>query len=245
MTYENLKSYQQAKLVYDLTIDFCKLFIDKKSRTYDQMVQAARSGKQNIAEGSAQSKQKPKSELYLLSIASASLKELLEDYQDFLRQRNFSQWRKDDVQVLAIRQLAYKSDGFDKSYKTDKTDKSDKSYKTYKPYETDNFDKSYKSDESYETYQTDNFDKSYKTYKSYLKNPESAANMLICLINQTTYLLDQQIRAVEKQMKAKGISLETHSQKFNRISQASKKINEDFDKKLQEIVQGKRKSLDD
>jgi len=84
--YPKLKSYQMAEIVYDATVKFCARFIDRRSRTVDQMVQAARSGKQNIAEGSMASGTSKETELKLVSVARASLEELLLDYQDFLRQ---------------------------------------------------------------------------------------------------------------------------------------------------------------
>lgn len=86
--YRNLKSFQVAQLVYDVTARFCDRFIDRKSRTHDQMVQAARSGVQNIAEGSSASGTSKKTELKLTSVARASLEELRLDYEDFLRQRS-------------------------------------------------------------------------------------------------------------------------------------------------------------
>ena len=85
--YSNLKSFQISRLVYDLTVRFCDLYIDRKSRTHDQMVQAARSGVQNIAEGSQASGTSKKTELKLTNVARASLEELRLDFQDFLRQR--------------------------------------------------------------------------------------------------------------------------------------------------------------
>ena len=85
--YRNLKSFQIAQLVYDVTVRFCDLYIDRRSRTRDQMVQAARSGVQNIAEGSQASGASKKTELKLTSVARASLEELRLDYEDFLRQR--------------------------------------------------------------------------------------------------------------------------------------------------------------
>src|SRR3989344_8502559 len=88
--YRNLKSYQGATIIYDLTVQFCNRYIDKKSRTHDQMVQAARSGQQNIAEGSQASATSKKSELKLLGVARASLEELLNDYQNYLRQRGLT-----------------------------------------------------------------------------------------------------------------------------------------------------------
>src|SRR6476660_442768 len=84
--YEGLKSFQMSQLVYDATIKFCDRFINPKSRTHDQMVQAARSGNKNIAEGSQVSGTSKKMEIKLMNVARASLEELLGDYHDFLRQ---------------------------------------------------------------------------------------------------------------------------------------------------------------
>ena len=105
--YENLKSYQMSVLVYDATVKFCDRFIDPKSRTHDQMVQAARSGNKNIAEGSQVSGTSKKIELKLVGIARASLEELLGDYQDFLRQRSLTAWGKDHPMSRLVRRLAY------------------------------------------------------------------------------------------------------------------------------------------
>jgi four helix bundle suffix protein len=91
--YRKLKSFQVARLVYDITVRFCQRYIDHFSRTCDQMVQAARSGVQNIAEGSAASATSKKTELRLTNVARSSLEELRLDYEDFLRQRNLAQWR--------------------------------------------------------------------------------------------------------------------------------------------------------
>lgn len=93
--YRDLKSYQMAEIVYDATVAFCDRFIDRRSRTHDQMVQAARSGKQNRAEGSMASGTSQKTELKLIGVARASLEELLLDFQDYLRQRNLQLWGKD------------------------------------------------------------------------------------------------------------------------------------------------------
>ncbi|NQU77997.1 four helix bundle protein, partial [Candidatus Falkowbacteria bacterium] len=83
--YKNLLSYKQATIVYDFTYNFCEPYINRFSRTKDQMTQAARSGKQNIVEGSQASRTSNKTEIRLLGVARASLQELLEDYEDFLR----------------------------------------------------------------------------------------------------------------------------------------------------------------
>lgn len=94
--YRHLKSFQIAQLVYDVTVRFCDRYIDKKSRTHDQMVQAARSGVQNIAEGSEVSATSKKMEMKLTSVARASLEELRLDYEDFLRQRGYPLWEPSD-----------------------------------------------------------------------------------------------------------------------------------------------------
>lgn len=107
--YRNLKSYQMSTLVFDLTVEFCRKFIDRKSRTYDQMEQAARSGRQNIAEGSLASATSKKTEIKLTNVARASLEELLLDYEDFLRQRGLKMWTKDSNEAKTVRNLAYQN----------------------------------------------------------------------------------------------------------------------------------------
>ncbi len=116
--YRDLVAYQMAEIAYDATVVFCDKFISKFSRTRDQMIQAARSGKQNIAEGSMVSGTSKKSELKLMGVARASLEELLQDYLDFLRQNGFNVWAKDDPRSLQIRKLGYMAN---KSYLTYKT----------------------------------------------------------------------------------------------------------------------------
>jgi len=150
--YRELKSFQNAELVYDGTVKFCDRLIDRRSRTHDQMVQAARSGRQNIAEGSQASGTSKKFELKLVGVARASLEELLLDYEDFLRQRDLTLWGKDHPTAQVVRRLAYEDN------------------------------------------------RSYATYRSYIETspPEIAANAIICLIHQTNYLLDQQLRQLEK-----------------------------------------------
>jgi four helix bundle suffix protein len=148
--YRKLKSYQTAEIIYDLTVIFCDRYISKKSRTHDQMVQAARSGKQNIAEGCQASGTSKKTELKLIGIARASLEELLLDYEDFLRQKQLPQWKKDDPRVKEIRALAYRSN------------------------------------------------RTARTYLTYMTGTEAAANVMICLINQANFLLDRQLKSLEK-----------------------------------------------
>ena len=156
--YRELQSYQMAEIVFDATVAFCDRFIDRRSRTHDQMVQAARSGKQNIAEGSMGSGTSKKTELKLIGVARASLEELLLDFEDYLRQQGLVLWGKDHAKAKEIRALAYRSN------------------------------------------------RSYTTYKTYFEKqePEMAANAAICLIHQTNYLLDQQLRALEKEFLQEG-----------------------------------------
>jgi four helix bundle suffix protein len=98
--YRKLKSFQLAQLVYDVTVRFCDRYVDRRSRTHDQMVQAARSGVPNIAEGSQASGTSKKIEIKLTNVARASLEELRLDYEDFLRQRRLSLWLRDGPQLV-------------------------------------------------------------------------------------------------------------------------------------------------
>jgi four helix bundle suffix protein len=103
--YERLRSYKVAEAVYDATVVFCDRFIDKRSRTHDQMVQAARSGVRNISEGSGAAATSRKSEMKLTNVARASLNdELLKDYKSFLIQRGLRVWHKDAPEALAMRE---------------------------------------------------------------------------------------------------------------------------------------------
>jgi four helix bundle suffix protein len=122
------------------------------------MVQAARSGKQNILEGSQASGTSRETEIKLVNVARASLEELLEDYRDFLRVRDTALWAKDSKEALFVRKLGAKKDA------------------------------------------------SYESYRTYLETrpPEVVANILICLIHQTNYLLDQQLRRLEKDFVERG-----------------------------------------
>jgi four helix bundle suffix protein len=116
--YRSLKAYQTTEIIYDGTVKFCERFVNPRSRTTDQMVQSARSGKQNIAEGSQASGTSKKTELKLVGIARASLEELLLDYQDFLRQRQLPLWSKDHPRAKKIRNLAYHDNRSYLTYKT-------------------------------------------------------------------------------------------------------------------------------
>lgn len=103
--YRQLLSYQKAEVIYDITFRFCQRFLAKGDRTTDQMVQAARSGKQNIAEGSKAARTSKETEIKLTNVARASLEELLTDYQDFLRVRDLKLWAKDSKEARFVRQV--------------------------------------------------------------------------------------------------------------------------------------------
>ena len=103
--YENLLSFQKARIVFDGTVRFCERFVDPRSRTVDQMVQAARSGKQNILEGSRASGTSKETEIKLTNVARASLEELLEDYRDFIRLRGIEEWSPEHAYTLRLREL--------------------------------------------------------------------------------------------------------------------------------------------
>lgn len=150
--YRNLITYQKSEIVYDGTIYFTNRFFRKYDRTIDQMVQAARSGKQNIAEASMASATSKETEIKLTNVARASLEELLIDYQDFLRTNKLKQWEKDNRLSLRFSEL-------------NKTPNA-----------------------------------TYQTYVKAIENsdPEICANTMICLIRIVTYLLNQQIKSLEK-----------------------------------------------
>ena len=161
--YRKLRSFQCAQLVYDETVVFCNLYINKKSRTHDQMVQAARSGVQNIAEGSMASGTSKKIELKLTGIARASLEELLLDYEDYLRQNDLRQWTKDSPEALKVRAKL-------QSLEAKPSDMSDISDPLRLKHTT----------------------------------PQIAANIMLCLINQTSYLLGKQIKRLEANFATEG-----------------------------------------
>ena len=156
--YENLFSYQKSQIIYDATVKFCDRFIDRRSRTHDQMVQAARSGNKNISEGSQVSGASKESELKLVNVARASLEELLGDYKDYLRQHDHPLWDKNSKEALYVRKLGTKEN------------------------------------------------LSYEDLRQFIETrpPEVVANILICLIHQANYLLDQQIHRLEKDFLEQG-----------------------------------------
>lgn len=156
--YRELLSYQKAEVVYDLTFAFCQKFLSRGDRTVDQMVQAARSGKQNIAEGSKASGTSKETEIKLVNVARASLEDLLADYEDFLRVRQLRKWEKDSKEALFVRRLG------NRAYTT------------------------------------------YETYRTYVETrpAEVIANIALCLVHQTNYLLDQQLRTLEREFLEQG-----------------------------------------
>ena len=103
--YKKLLSYQKTDVIYCLTYYFVEHYLRRNDRTCDQMIQAARSGKQNIIEGCAASSTSAKTEIKLVNVAKASLQELLEDYEDYLKTRGHRQWEEDSVELLKMREL--------------------------------------------------------------------------------------------------------------------------------------------
>jgi four helix bundle suffix protein len=128
--YRDLRSFQTATLIYDGTWHFCERFIDRRSRTHDQMVQAARSGRQNIAEGNHAGAVSTKSEMELTNVARGSLEELLLDYQDYLRHRKLPLWPKTSREVSQVRALSQQVSAI-----TDPEDAGDRArYALYEPW---------------------------------------------------------------------------------------------------------------
>ncbi len=183
--YRTLRAFQIAEAIYDGTARFCDRFIDRRSRTHDQMVQAARSGRQNIAEGSRAAKTSSQSELKLIGVARASLDELLLDYEDFLRQRRLALWDKEDPRALRVRQKRFEK--MDRSDRSDRSDQSDQS------------DRSDRSDPKPQTSQS-------SPYQEFLEqaDAETFANTQICLIHQANYLLDRLLSALEQRFLEQG-----------------------------------------
>lgn len=116
--YQELLSYRKAEIIYDLTFRFCEKHLKRGDRTIDQMVQSARSGKQNIAEGCKASITSAETELKLVNVARASLEELLLDYQDYLRVRDHTLWDKNSKEALYVRKLGRTSDESYQTYRT-------------------------------------------------------------------------------------------------------------------------------
>jgi four helix bundle suffix protein len=156
--YQTLLSFQKAEVIYDITFRFAHKYLSKGDRTVDQMIQSARSGKQNILEGSKAAVTSKETEIKLTNVARASLEELLADYRDYLRVRDHAIWDKDSKEAQFVRRLGRKT-----------------------PH-------------------------TYELYREFVETrpPQVIANIAICLIHQTNYLLDQQLRRLEKDFVEQG-----------------------------------------
>lgn len=156
--YQTLLSFQKAEVVYDITFRFAHKYLSRGDRTVDQMIQSARSGKQNILEGSKAAQTSKEMEIKLTNVGRASLEELLADYRDYLRVRDHTIWDKDSKEALFVRELGKK------------------------------------------TPQT------FEIYREFVETrpPEIIANIALCLLHQTNYLLDQQLKTLEKEFVEQG-----------------------------------------
>ncbi len=157
-TIRRLLSFQKAEVVYDITFRFAHKYLSKGDRTVDQMIQSARSGKQNILEGSKAETTSKETEIKLTNVGRASLEELLADYRDYLRVRELRLWDKDSQEALFVREMGR------------------------------------------QTTQT------FEVYREFVETrpAEVIANIAICLIHQTNYLLDQQLKTLEKEFLEQG-----------------------------------------
>jgi len=156
--YRTLLSFQKAELVYDFTFRFAKKFLGRGDRTVDQMIQAARSGKKNLLEGSKAGTASKEMEIKLTTVARGSLEELLDDYLDFLRVRDLRLWAKDSKEALYMRRLGRKTPLVFEDLR-----------------------------EIFET-----------------RPPETLANMAVCLIHQTNYLIDRQLETLDREFVVTG-----------------------------------------
>jgi len=182
--YRKLKSFQVAELVYDVTLRFCDRYINPKSRTHDQMVQAARSGVQNIAEGSMVSGTSKKMEMKLTGVARASLEELKRDYEDFLRHKRLTLWPREDPRRQSLIDLRPKT-------------ADEVAQWVKKVYQN--------SGQSGHGGQTNEREHSTLSTPSTLPTyPEIAANAALVLIAVATALLDRQLEAQAKAFETEG-----------------------------------------
>lgn len=186
--YKDLVSYRKAEIVYDATVRFCAEYLDRRDRTVDQMVQAARSGKQNIVEASMASGSSKEVEIKLTNVARASLEELLTDYRDFLRTRGLREWDKNSREARYVRRL---SAGKTAPPSNDGTKGTHATHAA-----------THRSPMSHASHST----VSFETFRPFFdtRPPEILANIVICLIHQTNYLLDQQLRRLERDFVEEG-----------------------------------------
>lgn len=201
--YRNLKSFQVAQLAYDVTVRFCDLYINKRSRTHDQMVQAARSGVQNIAEGSHASATSKKMEIKLTQVARASLEELKLDYQDFLRHRRLALLNPDHPALSRFKALrcatleevqawvAVERRGNTDEHGRTRTDTDEQSPSRQNPRKS--------SCQSVTVRDGPCFGSEPRLTASCL-----AANAALCLLNLACYLLDRQVERLAADFEAEG-----------------------------------------
>lgn len=156
--YQTLLSFQKAEVAYDITFRFAHKYLSRGDRTIDQMIQSARSGKQNILEGSKAAQTSKEMEIKLTNVGRASLEKLLRDYRDYLRVRDHVLWDKDSKEARFVRRLGCK------------------------------------------TPQT------FELYREFVETrpPEVISNIAICLIHQANYLIDQQLKTLEKEFIEQG-----------------------------------------
>jgi four helix bundle suffix protein len=156
--YQTLLSFQKAEVVYDLTFRFAHKYLGRGDRTVDQMIQSARSGKQNVLEGSKAARTSKETEIKLTNVGRGSLEELLRDYRDYLRVRDHAIWDKDSKEAQYVRRLGRR------------------------------------------------LPQTYELYRDFVatRPPEVIANIAICLIHQANYLIDQQLRRLERDFLKEG-----------------------------------------
>ena len=156
--YQTLLSFQKAEVVYDITFRYAYKYLSRGDRTVDQMIQSARSGKQNILEGSKAGTTSKETEIKLTNVGRASLEELLADYRDYLRVRDKSIWEKGSKEAMYVRDLGRRTP------------------------------------------------QDYELYRNFVetRSDEVIANIAICLIHQTNYLLDQQLKTLGKEFIEQG-----------------------------------------
>lgn len=185
--YKKLRTYKLGNLIYDATAAFCEQYLDRKDRTYDQMVQAARSGVANIIEGSEASATSKKSELKLTNVAKASHEELLTDYQAFLRQRGLPEWSAESPAATTVRRA--RPDTLDQLRELMAALVADPVRLPEIP----------PRDGRTEFAQTKDAARSKAARKA-----EVAGNVMLCLINQETYLLGRQIARLAADFEREG-----------------------------------------
>ena len=178
--YRTLHSFQKAEVLYDITFRFTHKFLNRGDRTIDQMIQAARSGKKNLLEGSKAGTTAKETEIKLTNVARASLEELLDDYLDYLRARDLQIWDKDSQEAQYVRNLG----------------------KT--------------------------IPQTYELYRTFVETrpADVIANIALCLIHQTNYLIDRQLITLEKQFLEQG-GLRERMTRMRLQSRNSKERNHD------------------